>query len=230
MLSLKIPDAIWLMKLAEEEKEGDMKKFFVFLLAAILVLSAAGCGGDAASQEKSGRATAASGEANKESAEAGGKILVAYFSATGTTKPIAENLARATGADLFEIVPKDAYSDEDLNYNSDNCRANREQQDENARPEIAGAVENMEQYDTVFIGHPIWWGEEPRIIDTFVESYDLSGKTVVDFCTSGGSGNRQSENNLKKLCPDNVTWLPGQRFESGADMEAVTAWLDELGI
>lgn len=209
-----------------------MKKFVVFLLAAILVLSAAGCGngGDAAGQEENSGTAAASSEASRENTENGGKILVAYFSATGTTRPIAENLAEAAGADLFEIVPADPYSDEDLDYNNDSCRANQEQQDENARPEIEGTVENMDQYDTVFIGHPIWWGEEPRIIDTFVESYDLSGKTVVDFCTSGGSGVSQSESNLKELCPDSVNWLDAKRFESNAGPADAEAWLEELGI
>lgn len=209
-----------------------MKKFVVFLLAAILVLSAAGCGNgsDAAGQEENSGTAAASSEASRENTENGGKILVAYFSATGTTRPIAENLAEAAGADLFEIVPADPYSDEDLDYNNDSCRANQEQQDENARPEIEGTVENMDQYDTVFIGHPIWWGEEPRIIDTFVESYDLSGKTVVDFCTSGGSGVSQSESNLKELCPDSVNWLDAKRFESNAGPADAEAWLEELGI
>ena len=120
------------------------------------------------------------------------KILVAYFSATGTTRPIAEEIANVTGGDLFEIVPVQPYSEEDLDYSNDNCRANQEQNDDTSRPEISDTVENIDEYDVVFIGHPIWWGIEPRIIDTFLESYDFSGKTMVDFCTSGGSGISES--------------------------------------
>lgn len=107
------------------------------------------------------------------------KILVAYFSATGTTRPIAEEIANVTGGDLFEIVPVQPYSEEDLDYSNDNCRANQEQNDDTARPEISDTIENIDEYDVVFIGHPIWWGIEPRIIDTFLESYDFSGKTMV---------------------------------------------------
>lgn len=210
----------------------DIKKFVVFLLAAILVLSVAGCGygSDTAGQEENSGTADASSETNRVNMETGDKILVTYFSATGTTRLIAENLAEAAGADLFEIVPADPYSDEDLDYNNEVCRANHEQQNENARPEIAGTVGNMDPYDTVLIGHPIWWGEEPRIIDTFVESYDLFGKTVVDFCTSGGSGISQSQSNLKQLCPGSVNWLTAKRFESNADLEDAAAWLEELGI
>lgn len=101
------------------------------------------------------------------------KILVAYFSATGTTRPIAEEIANVTGGDLFEIVPVQPYSEEDLDYSNDNCRANQEQNDDTSRPEISDTVENIDEYDVVFIGHPIWWGIEPRIIDTFLESYDF---------------------------------------------------------
>ncbi len=152
------------------------------------------------------------------------KILVAYFSATGTTRTVAEEIAETSGGDLFEIVPAEPYSDEDLDYGNDSCRANREQNDDNARPAISNAVENIEDYDVVFIGHPIWWGKEPKIIDTFLESYDFSGKTMIDFCTSGGSGIGQSESSLKEICPDSE-WLEGRRL---GDSSEVAEWLESL--
>ncbi len=124
--------------------------------------------------------------ASSQPEPAAGKILVAYFSATGNTRPVAEKAAEVTGGDLFEIVPAQPYTAADLNYNTD-CRANAEQNDPGARPAIANAVEDMGQYDTVLIGYPIWWGRAPKIIHTFLETYDLSGKTVAAFCTSGSS-------------------------------------------
>ena len=166
---------------------------------------------------------------NNPSVGSDSKILVAYFSATGNTRPIAETIAEFTGGDLFEIVPVEEYTDEDLNYNDDNCRANKEQNDKTVRPEISETVENMEQYDIVLIGHPIWWGEEPRIIDTFMESYDFSGKTVVNFCTSGGSGIGAATKNMQELA-QNTIWLEGYRFETGASSYDVQAWLNELNI
>ncbi len=128
---------------------------------------------------------------------------------------------------MFEIVPLEPYSDADLNYSDDNCRANKEQNDSTARPEIESKIDNMENYDVVLIGHPIWWGIEPRIIDTFMESYDLSGKTVVNFCTSGGSGVSSSTSNLKELSPD-ANWLDGYRFSSNASKDDVRAWIESL--
>ena len=155
------------------------------------------------------------------------KILVAYFSATGTTRPIAEEIANVTGGDLFEIVPVQPYSEEDLDYSNDNCRANQEQNDDTSRPEISDTVENIDEYDVVFIGHPIWWGIEHRIIDTFLESYDFSGKTMVDFCTSGGSGISESESNLKEICPDSV-WLEGKRFLGSSSHDDIADWVDNM--
>ena len=158
-----------------------------------------------------------------------GKVLVAYFSATGNTEGVAEIIADTTGGTLFEIVPEVPYTDADLNYSNDDCRANREQNDENARPAIANEVEDMASYDKVFIGHPIWWGDAPRIIDTFLESYDFSGKTVIPFCTSGSSGIDASVENLKTLATD-ATWLDGQRFAGNATQEAVMEWVHSLDL
>lgn len=175
------------------------------------------------------KGTEQSDTTNHPSAESDSKILVAYFSATGNTKPIAETMAELTGADLFEIIPAEPYTAEDLNYKDDNCRANKEQNDKTVRPEISEMVENMEQYDVVLIGHPIWWGEEPRIIDTFMENYDFSGMTVVNFCTSGGSGIDTATKNMQELSPG-ANWLEGHRFETGASSPDVQEWLNERNI
>ncbi len=147
----------------------------------------------------------------EETGEENSKVLVAYFSATGTTKTLAEYAADAMGADLYEIVPEEPYTDDDLNYSDRNTRATVEQNDPNVRPAISGSVENMEQYEIVFLAFPIWWGEEPRIMDTFVEAYDFSGKTVVPFCTSGGSGIGSSGRNMQSLSTGDATWLVGER-------------------
>ena len=151
-----------------------------------------------------------------------GKVLVAYFSATGNTRPVAEKVAEAANGDLFEIVPAQPYTTEDLNYNTD-CRANAEQIDPNARPAIQNAVEDMGQYDAVLIGYPIWWGKAPKIIHTFLETYDLSGKTVATFCTSGGSDHEDAT--LRGYAPD-ATWLEGRRFSGTSQVENWVNGLD----
>ncbi|MGI6177788.1 MAG: flavodoxin [Eubacterium sp.] len=146
------------------------------------------------------------------------KKLVAYFSATGTTAKAAEALAKAAGADLFEIKPVIKYQTADLDWTKKNSRSTVEMRDPNSRPAIADTIENFGDYDTIAVGFPIWWYTAPRIIDTFFESYDFSGKTVVLFCTSGGTGLDNAERDMKKLVPD-VKWLKGARLTSTSDAE-----------
>lgn len=157
------------------------------------------------------------------------KVLVAYFSATNTTEGVAEHIANGLNADLYEIVPEDPYTDADLNYNDNNSRSTIEMNDPSSRPAISGSVENMEQYDIVFIGYPIWWGEAPRIVSTFVESYDFSGKTIVPFCTSGGSGIGSSASNLEQLT-SGAAWLDGRRLNGSDSQDTVMEWVDSLGL
>ncbi len=159
----------------------------------------------------------------------GTKVLVAYFSATNTTEGVAEIIADSLSADLYEIVPEQPYTDDDLNYHDDNSRSTIEMNDSSARPAISGSVEDMGQYDIVFIGYPIWWGEAPRIVSTFVESYDFSGKTIVPFCTSGGSGVGSSATNLEALT-EGATWLPGTRLNGGSSHETIADWVNGLGL
>lgn len=162
--------------------------------------------------------------------ESNAKILVAYFSATGTTKTLAKYAADAMAADLYEIIPEEPYTDEDLDYGNDQSRSSLEMNDPDARPSISGSVENMEQYDIIFLGYPIWWGDSPRIIASFVESYDFSGKTIVPFCTSGGSGIGSSAKNLYGLAASDVTWLDGERLKSASSREDIVNWIGGLGL
>lgn len=157
------------------------------------------------------------------------KILVVYFSCTGTTKSLAEYAAEFLEADLYEIVPEEPYTEADLAYYTDG-RADREQNDPDCRPAISGGVENMDQYETIVIGYPIWHGQAPRIISTFLESYDFSEKTIVPFCTSHSSGIGSSADNLHALCPDTTIWAEGRRFESGTSKDTVVEWLESVGI
>ncbi len=233
-----------------------MKKSALILLTAVIVLSLAACAGgsepsgnagntdpsqnvtDNAQTEGNAALPSETGDENKQPGETpddsasepeGSKILVAYFSATGNTEGVAQKLADGLGADLYEIVPEQPYTDEDLDYGSSESRSSVEMNDPNARPEISGSVENMEQYDVVFIGYPIWWGEAPRIMSTFVESYDFSGKTLVAFCTSASSGFGSSDSALKSAA-GTAAWLDGTRFSAGASAEDVLAWANGLGI
>ncbi len=160
-------------------------------------------------------------------AEESGKVLVAYFSCTGTTERIAGMIAEALDAETYRITPETPYTSADLDYSDSTTRATREQNDPAARP-ASGTVENMDDYDVIFLGYPIWWGQAPKILYTFVESYDLSGKTIVPFCTSGSSGIGSSAGNLSKSAPD-ADWLDGRRFGGSASKDSVTEWLDGLG-
>lgn len=165
---------------------------------------------------------------NQEPQETG-KILVAYFSYTGNTKLLAQYAAELLGADLAEIVPAQPYTAEDTEYNNPDCRARTEYNDPASRPAISGTIENMAQYDTVLIAHPIWYGDAPRIMDTFMESYDFSGKTLTTFCTSAQSPLGPSAENLKKFATS-ATWLESRRFEIGSSKEQVGEWLSSIGL
>lgn len=155
------------------------------------------------------------------------KILVVYFSCTNTTKTLAEYAADILGADIYEIIPAEPYTEADLAYYT-NGRADREQADPAVRPAISGSVDNMSDYDTIILGYPIWHGQAPRIISTFLESYDFSGKTIAPFCTSHSSGIGSSAENLHSLC--SADWLNGKRFGGGTSGSEVEKWLKEIGI
>ena len=151
------------------------------------------------------------------------KKLVAYFSASGTTAKVAKKMAEAIGADLFEIKPEKPYTGADLNWQNKNSRSSVEMNDRSSRPAIAVKAADMPQYDVVFVGFPVWWYREPSIIDTFMESYDFAGKTVIPFATSGGSGLGDSAANMKKLAKG-AKVVDGKRFSGSASAEELKAW------
>lgn len=152
-------------------------------------------------------------------------VLVAYFSATGNTKSVAEKLSNVIGADLFEIIPEQVYTADDLNWHDDKSRSSVEMADKNSRPKIASNVKDMSKYKVVFVGFPIWWGREPSIIDTFLTSYDFNGKTIIPFATSGSSSIGDSGKNLQALAP-NAKVLPGKRFATDVSAEDLKSWAE----
>lgn len=151
------------------------------------------------------------------------KALVAYFSASGVTAKVAEKLSEAIGADIFEIKPEVPYSSEDLNWQDSKSRSSLEMKDRSSRPAIAEKVENMDQYDVVFVGFPVWWYREPSIIDTFMESYDFGGKKVIPFATSGMSPIGDAGKNMQALAPE-ADVAAGKRFPSNVAGDELKAW------
>lgn len=174
--------------------------------------------------------TACSGQ-SKSAALIGGpdsKILVAYFSCTGNTGKVAEHIADILNGNLYEIVPEVPYTSAELEADNSSGRIAEEQYDEAARPAISVPVENMEDYDIVFLGYPIWWGDAPKIICTFLESYDFANKTIIPFCTSSRTGMGSSATDLHRYVPSSTHWLDGMRFPSSAARRAVVEWINEL--
>lgn len=157
-------------------------------------------------------------------------ILVAYFSASGETARLAGTLADVVGGELYEIKPAQKYSTADLDWNDKRSRSTIEMKDKKARPALDGSAANIQKANVVMLGFPIWWYEAPRIIQTFLESYDFSGKTVVPFCTSGGSGLGNTVDILKESCCAETNWKPGRRFSPYADKAELKAWTESLGL
>ncbi len=151
------------------------------------------------------------------------KILVAYFSASGTTKKLAENLAKAIGGDIFEIEPAKKYTDADLDWTDKNSRSSLEMADISSRPEIANKVRNFGEYKYIFLGFPIWWYREPSIVDTFLEEYDFAGKIIISFATSGGSGLGNTAKNIQNLIK-NATVKNGKRFSFNVTFDELKTW------
>ncbi len=174
-------------------------------------------------------AAAAEEETARQITEPSSHILVVYFSATGTTRGVAEKLAEGLDADLYEIIPEQPYTDADLNYNNSRSRTSIETDDPDCRPAIKGELPDLTPYDTVFIGYPIWWGDTPRIVSNFVENVDLTGKTLAVFFTSGSSGLGSSMKHLERQSGAG-TWLEGRRFTARTTVEELVNWAKSLGI
>lgn len=186
---------------------------------------------EAQNQEQAEAETKTQNLNQEGSPENGSKKLVVYFSATGNTKAVAETIAGLQGADIYEIVPEQPYTDDDLNYNNKGTRATAEQNDPDARPAISGGIENIEEYDVIYIGYPIWWGDMPRILYTFFDAYDLTEKTVAPFCTSGGSGLSGTLETIASL-ETGADVLDGLHVsDSAADSaeDEVSEWLGSIG-
>lgn len=166
-------------------------------------------------------------EPEEEKGSTDGETVVVYFSATGTTKGVAERIASVTNADLYEIIPAEPYSSDDLDWHDSKSRTSIEMNDTDARPAIESDTISLDSYSTVYIGYPIWWGEAPRIMSTFVESYDFSDKTVIPFCTSGSSGIGRSGDNLKELA-NSGNWLSGDRLDANISESEIQDWINDL--
>lgn len=156
------------------------------------------------------------------------KRLIAYFSCSGTTEAVAKTLSEAANADLFAITPKIPYTQADLDWTDRKSRSSLEMRDPDSRPEIASRVNNMDEYGVVFIGFPVWWYVAPTIIDTFLESYDFSGKTIVLFATSGGSGLGKTQSVLRPLCSETTLWKTGKLWNGNPSRADLAKWVDGL--
>ncbi len=230
-----------------------MKKLIASMTSLALAASLVGCGGSAASSSapaptaapttapaassgtgpESGASSAVESAAasESESTEQGGKTLVVYYSASGNTQRVAQDIAEAAGADLFEIVPTEIYTSDDLNWTNQDSRVSREHDDESLRdvPLVSTTVENWDDYDTVFIGYPIWWAIAAWPVDNFVKDNDFTGKTVIPFATSSSSGMGQSGELLAQMAGTG-DWQEGQRFSSGISSADVQAWVNGLSL
>lgn len=214
-----------------------MKKITSLFLALVLVFAFAACSNTVQSENQSteSQTQAASNTVSEPSSEnnaaAMGKTLVVYFSASGNTEKAAEYIAKATNGNLFELEPKNPYSDDDLNWRDSDSRVNYEHDNESARNVelVSTTVENWESYDTVFIGYPIWWGIAAWPVDSFVKNNDFTGKTVVPFCTSTSSGLGDSGRLLEEMAGTG-NWLSGERFSGSVSESDVTDWVNSLDI
>ena len=225
-----------------------MKKLTALLLSVVLVLSLAACGSankpassttqpetsaptEQPTTEPSESSSTAPAESEPETQPETGKTLVVYYSASGNTERVAKDIAEAAGADLFEIVPTEVYTSDDLNWTNSDSRVSREHDDESLRdvPLTTTEVPDWDSYDTVFIGYPIWWGIAAWPVDTFVKNNDFTGKTVIPFATSSSSGMGQSGSLLADMAGTGE-WQEGQRFSSGVSSDDVQSWVNGLGL
>ena len=225
-----------------------MKKLTALLLSVVLVLSLAACGSankpassttqpetsaptEQPATEPSESSSTAPAESEPETQPETGKTLVVYYSASGNTERVAKDIAEAAGADLFEIVPTEVYTNDDLNWTNPDSRVSREHDDESLRdvPLTTTEVPDWDSYDTVFIGYPIWWGIAAWPVDTFVKNNDFTGKTVIPFATSSSSGMGQSGSLLADMAGTGE-WQEGQRFSSGVSSDDVQSWVNGLGL
>ena len=235
-----------------------MKKITAFLMSLLLVFSFAACGNNQQAKDitpepssepvsettsepekteqpsetlSASQAESEDNTGDTDVASTGGKTLIVYYSASGNTEEVANYIASATGGDLFEIVPTEIYTNADLDWTDDDSRVSREHDNEDERdvPLVSDTVDNWDEYDTVFIGYPIWWGIAAWPVDGFIKANDFTGKTVIPFCTSSSSGLGESGELLEEMAGTGE-WLEGERFRSGASEETVRSWVEGLGL
>ena len=211
-----------------------MEKTIAILMSLLAIVGFVGCSGGKTSDSagatpgaSSTTSEASTDAAQTDSGQEGKKVLVVYFSATGTTKGVAEKIAALENAELYEIKAAQEYSTADLDWNDEKSRTTLEQKDKNVRPEIGSEPLSLEGYSKIYVGFPIWWGEEPRILDTFVERYNFDGLTMIPFCTSGGSDVGRSGQNLAEHAGSG-DWREGQRFGGNVSDEKLKTWIDGL--
>lgn len=210
-----------------------MNKKVLLLIISLIIFAVVGIGIYFVIQkdnkvDNNGQEKDSTNQTTKENENEGNenKSLVLYFSATGTTKEVAKKIAKLSNSDIIEIIPKEKYTSADLSYNNDNCRANKEQNDDKARPEIANEI-SIEEYDTIYLGYPIWWGTAPKIILSLLDNYDFSGKNLRLFCTSGGSSINQSITDLKNYNKD-LNIKDGRKFSSNENEKNIEEWLRDM--
>ena len=210
-----------------------MKRIISVLISATMLLGLSACAPSGDDTPESAPQTTGTSKVSDTSEdtpsieteeEVSDRILVCYFSATGNTEGVAQKIASVSGGELYEIVPAEEYTSADLEYNDPDSRATAEQDDPSVRPEIASPDLSLEGVTTIYLGYPIWWGEEPRIMDTFVESYDFDGITVIPFCTSGSSGIETSSSNLEEVAGSG-NWLEGRRFEADVSEDEIADFI-----
>ena len=219
-----------------------MKKLIALVLSLMLVFSLAACGNNPqAAETEPATSTPVSEETQEpetseetedaDTESTGGKTLVVYYSASGNTENVSNVIAKTLGADLFELEPVEPYSNDDLNWTNDDSRVTREHENEDERDVelVSATVDNWSEYDTVFIGYPIWWGIAAWPVDEFIETNDFTGKTVIPFATSASSGMGQSGELLAEMAGTG-DWQEGQRFRSGASEDDIVAWVEGLGL
>lgn len=197
-----------------------LKQFVVWMIVAFVMVGLTACQKETTQTKMTAQVTELK---KKQIKQTKGKSLVVYFSATGTTKKVAEKLAKVTKADLYRIRPAKPYTAADLNYNKDNSRSTKEMNNSHARPKMKGKKISLKKYKTIYLGYPIWWGEAPRIMDTFVESYNFKGKTIVPFCTSSSSDIGMSAKHLANLAKSG-TWMEGRRFDGDVSRSTLKNW------
>ncbi len=208
-----------------------MNKKIIILIVVVAIIAVGGFGfwfmsSNSNKSVKKTNNTNEKSKVNTNNETSNGKVAIIYFSATGTTRKVADLIENATGGDSIEIEPKYEYTDADLDYNKNNSRANKEQNDSKARPEIQNNIET-DSYDVIYLGYPIWWGDVPKIILTFLDTNDLSGKKVIPFCTSGSSSISESLDTLKNYNKD-INWIDGKRFSSETTQDEINDWVNNI--